>query len=546
MVWLSGTALLTGRAWGVLSEGDRKWAEAKLRQLSLAERVGQMMSVHKGVAGLREGLRVGKAGSLQVPRAGKTTARDVVEFNNEIQSLTRIPLITMGAVEAGMGKVAREATVFPNNMAIGATDSEELAHAAARVTAKEARALGIFWPGVTVADVNSNPLNPIINTRSFGDSPEKVSRLLVASIRAVQDERLISTANHFPGHGATSQDSHLELPTVDRTREELDRIDLPPFRAAIAAGVGTMCTAHICYPALEPDQKLPATMSKAILTKLLRDELGFEGFVHSDSLMMEAITRNFTFADAAVQSVRAGCDVLLAYPDWEECFKAVLTAAEKDGEFRSRVDESAGRLLAWKRWVGLFDAKPIDLESCLAVLSNPAHKNTAARVARASMTAVRGNEFLSSLSQRERPLCIVGRQRRPDPSHAALLELLRERWPEATSFELEVEPTAERLRELDGRAKGADAVIFLGFTEVRNNHPDSVRFPKRQAEAVARLSRDVPLAVLCFGSPYAVDGFPDARALACAYDKIPVCLSAAVDALLGKQPWPGKPPVKLG
>ncbi|MDA1213800.1 MAG: hypothetical protein O2955_14890, partial [Planctomycetota bacterium] len=479
MLWLSVTAMLSGRVWGGITDKDRKWGALKLPQLSLAERVGQLMSVHNGIAGLQDGVRAGKAGSLQVPRGGETTAKDVVDFNNEIQSLARVPLLTIGAVEAGMGQIAREATLFPNNMAIGATWSEDLAYAAGQVIAREARALGIVWPGVTVADVNSNPLNPIINTRSFGDSPEQVTKLLLASIRGVQDERLISSANHFPGHGGTSQDSHLELPTVDRSREELDRIDLPPFRAAIDAGVATMCTAHICYPALEADEKLPATMSKAILTRLLRDEFGFEGFIHSDSFAMDAIRKNFSIADAAVQSVRAGCDIILSYPDWDECFDAVLAMAEKDDEIRFRVDQSAQRLLTWKHWVGLIDAPPIDLDNCLAVLSKPEHKKTAATIARNSMTAVRGEEFLKSLSNRDNILCVVGRQRRPDDSYDHLLKLLKERWPRSTVFELDVEPADEQVRELSDKAKIADAVVFLGFTEVRNHDPESVRFPQQ-------------------------------------------------------------------
>src|SRR5262249_24109971 len=285
---ISACAAVCGRmAWSSVSDADRAWAQSTLTSLSLAERVGQLMSVHAGVKGLNEGVRRGRVGSLQVPRGGDTTARDVLDFISSLQSQARVPLLMMGAVEGGMGHVAREATLLPSNMAIGATGSKELAYAAGNVSAKESRALGIDWPGETVADVNSNPANPIINTRSFGDSPALVSRLLVAFIRGMQAERVISQANHLPGHGATSRDSHLELAIVDRSLEELTKVDLPPFVAAINAGVSTMCTAHIRYPALEPDERLPATMSRAILTDLLRKQLGFRGFVHSDSFAMD-------------------------------------------------------------------------------------------------------------------------------------------------------------------------------------------------------------------------------------------------------------------
>lgn len=546
---VSACAAVCGHtAWSAVSDADQTWAQTTLASLSLEERVGQLMSVHHGISGLEDGVRRGRVGSLQVPRGGDTTVRDVLEFINGLQAQARVPLLMIGAVEAGMGQVAREATVLPNNMAIGATGSEQLAYAAANVVAKEGRALGIDWPGDAVADVNSNPANPIINTRSFGDDPALVSRLLVASIRGLQAERLISTANHFPGHGATSQDSHLELPIVDRSLEELKAVDLPPFVAAIKAGVSTMCTAHIRYPALEPDDRLPATMSRAILTDLLRTQLGFQGFVHSDSFAMDAIRKNFAIDEAAVQSVRAGCDILLSYPDWDVCFDAVLRQARDDAEFQRRVDEAVLRILPWKHWTGLVDRGPLDYDHCRAVVSDPRHKQTAVDIARAAVTAVRGEEFLKSLGARQRVLCVVGGERRPVESPSASIsmrEIVHATWPAATVLPIGAEPADDELQSLKAAIEQHEAVVFLGFTQVRNHDPDSVRFPKRQISAIEQACTSRPTAVVCFGSPYALQGMDSAAGLACAYDRIPVCLQAGVDALIGAIPWSGRLPVRL-
>jgi beta-N-acetylhexosaminidase len=544
---MSAFAAVCGRtAWSSVSDADQAWAQSTLASLSLEERVGQMMSVHAWVPGLNEGVRRGRVGSLQVPRGGDTTVRDVLDFINSLQSQARVPLLMMGAVEGGMGYVTREATLLPANMAIGATASEQLAYAAGNVSAKEARALGIDWPGETVADVNSNPANPIINTRSFGDSPALVSRLLVAFIRGQQEERVISQANHFPGHGATSQDSHLELAIVDRGLEELTEVDLPPFVAAINACVSTMCTAHIRYPALEPDERLPATMSYAILTNLLRKKLGFRGFVHSDSFAMDAIRKNFPIDEAAVQSIRAGCDILLSYPDWDVCFDAVLKQAEVDPEFRRRVDESVLRILPWKHWIGLPERKPLNYDDCLAVLSNPQHKQVALDIARAAVTAVRGEEFLKSLKSRERVLCVFGNPPKPPVADGAAQSMLRDMWPAARILELDAEPTPQQRDSLKAETSRVDAIVYLGFTQVRSHDPDSVRFPKPQVSVIQQLCDARPTAVMSFGSPYALQDIKSAAALACTYDAVPACLQAGIEALTGAIPWSGRLPVQLG
>jgi beta-N-acetylhexosaminidase len=546
---LASCAALASSAWAADdAEATRRWVEEHLKTLSLAERVGQVLLMHAKVDDFETHLAEGHVGSLQVPRGPTTRARDVVGFINRVQKSARTPLLTMGSVEQGMGQVVIEGTLVPNNMAIGATGSEELAYRAARVHAVEARALGVTWPGVAVADVNTNPRNPIISTRSFGDSPELVSRFLVAAIRAVSELRLISNANHFPGHGATSEDSHLVLPTVSRTRGELKTIDLPPFIAAIKAGVATMCTAHICYPALEPTKGLPATMSARILTDLLRRQLGFQGFVHGDSFAMDAIRNNFSVEDAAVRTFRAGCDVLLSYPDSGVCFRALLQAAEKDADLRTQLDTSVRRILTWKHRVGLAQFTPIDLEQCLQVLGRKEHHETVLEVARRAVTIVRGGEFVRSLRDRENVLAIVGQTRYrlgPNLPHAELVSRLRAALPRMPLLEIAFEPTPAEVQAAEDQATRSDAILFAGFTQVRSRDPDSVGFPRKQVELVRRLAARKPTIVVSFGTPYALGAIDSAAALVCAFDAVPACLQAAVEVLTAERPATGHMPVKL-
>src|ERR1035437_6501852 len=269
------------------------WVEDQMRQLSLAEKVGQLFSTHTGVKDIELLAKQGGVGVLAVPRPAGFGPQDLIALVNRFQELAKVPILMCGETEAGAGALIKGATPLPCNMALGATQSEELAYQAGRITALEYRARGVQWPGPSVVDFNIEPNNPIINTRSFGDSPVLVARLASALIRGLDENGAISMANHFPGHGAAVRDSHLELGVINRSREQMKQVELVSFRAAIKAGVKAMCTAHICYPALEPTKGLPATLSSKILTDLLQNELGFHGLICSDSFAMDAIRNSF-------------------------------------------------------------------------------------------------------------------------------------------------------------------------------------------------------------------------------------------------------------
>ena len=270
---------------------------------------------------------------------------------NHLQELAKVPLWITADFEGGVGLRYIGATRLPRAMAMGATGNPEMAYHAARITAEEARALGVqvnFYP---VADVNNNARNPIINIRSFGGDPKQVGLMARAYIRGSQEHGVMATAKHFPGHGDTSTDSHLELPVVDVNRARLDAIELPPFRAAIEEGVGGVMSAHIALPQIDTE-KLPATLSPKILTGILRDELNFRGVIFTDAMNMRGIAAHYPEGEAAVRAVKAGADVVLYPSSVEQVFLGLKRAIESGEIKESRIDESVRRILTAKARAG--------------------------------------------------------------------------------------------------------------------------------------------------------------------------------------------------
>ncbi|HEX8708248.1 MAG TPA: glycoside hydrolase family 3 N-terminal domain-containing protein, partial [Pyrinomonadaceae bacterium] len=362
-----------------------EWVEATLRGMTQEQRIGQLLMpdatgvlVHEASA---EYLRLvdaveklGVGGFIVYNGDALTTAA----LTNRLQQRARVPLLFGSDFEGGVGMQLRGGTRLPRAMALAATGDTESAAEAARITAREGRAIGIHVNFYPVLDVNNNRANPIINTRAFGDMPEIVARWGTAFIRAAQDEGQLATAKHFPGHGDTALDSHILLPTLDASRERLERIELPPFRAAVQRGVRGVMTAHIAVPALDTDARelRPATFSHAIVGQLLRGDLGFRGLVFSDALNMGAVADRYEAGEAAVQAVEAGCDVALYPADVERAHAALCDAVAGGRISRERIDESARRLLEAKAWCGLHRERSVSLEAVWESVASPAHLST--------------------------------------------------------------------------------------------------------------------------------------------------------------------------
>ncbi len=312
-----------------LDNAGRKWADKILRRMSSAEKVGQLFAISVKTQflndadpifiQLRENIRKYHIGSvvMTVPLDGavllKSSPYEAAELLTRLQTSSDLPLIVSADFERGVSMRLNGATVFPHAMAFGAAGKTENAEAFGRISALEARAIGVHWNFFPVADVNSNPANPIINTRSFGEDPQQAGDFVAAYIRGARQGGMLTTAKHFPGHGDTATDSHLGLAQVTGDRARLDAVELPPFRRAIDAGVDAVMVAHVTVPALDPEPNRVATTSSAIVTGLLKEEMGFKGIVVTDALDMAGLTRLYAqnIGRAAVDSFKAGNDMLI-------------------------------------------------------------------------------------------------------------------------------------------------------------------------------------------------------------------------------------------
>ncbi len=335
-----------------------KWAEKTLRKMSVEEKVGQLFMIwtraqffnvnSPDYAELRDTMNKYHVGSFAMtvryepPFLYRNEPFEAAQLLNRLQSDSKLPLLIAADFEVGLSNRLHGATAFPNAMAIGATGRTENAEAFGLITGEEARALGVHWNFFPIADVNSNPDNPIINTRSFGEDPQQVADMVSAYIRGAHASGMLTTAKHFPGHGDTATDSHLGLAQVSGDRARLDSVELPPFRKAIAAGVDSIMVAHVTVPALDSKPNAVATVSPQIVGGLLRHDLAFQGIIVSDALDMAGLTRIYAadIGREAVDAFKAGNDVLLIPPDLDAADRAMVAAVQKRGDSRSE----AGRI----------------------------------------------------------------------------------------------------------------------------------------------------------------------------------------------------------
>jgi len=398
------------------------WVEATLKKMSLREKIGQMlMPYYFGVftstesADYKEllhqveenhvgGLILGtQRGALGIERS---QVYPTAALTNELQKHAKLPLLIGADFETGTAMRIDEGTSFPSPMAVAAANDPQAAYTIGKITALEARAAGVRWIFAPDADVNNNPDNPIINIRSFGEDPQQVSQYVAQFIRGVEENGGLSSAKHFPGHGNVSVDSHLSLATVPGSRKELEATELVPFRAAIAAGVSSVMPGHLNVPAFEPDASVPATISRNVMTGLLRDELKFKGLIVTDAMDMGGVTSQFAPGDAAVRAVEAGADVLLQLPV-PDAAMASLEEAVKSGRIPvARIDESVRRILQAKPRLGLDKDRLVDIDHLNDKFGKPEYEAQAQAIADRGVTLLRDNAHLLPLDA-TRPLRVL-------------------------------------------------------------------------------------------------------------------------------------------
>jgi beta-N-acetylhexosaminidase len=476
---------------------------------------------------------------------------------NALQSMSKIPLLFGADLEAGAGFRARGgyfvpnaidlggAIVFPPEMAIGATRDTTLAYEQGRLTALEGRALGIHIAYAPVLDVNNNPDNPVINTRSYGEDPQLAARMGVAFIHGLQDHGMIATGKHFPGHGDTGTNSHLALPIVTVSRSRLDTVELVPFKAAVNGGVGAIMSFHGAMPALD-SSGVPGTLSSKVLTGLLRGEMGFRGIIISDAMDMRGVLDQFGAAESVKRAVAAGIDVLIQPLDIPQTIDAVVAGVAEGRYTEARLDSSVRRVLEAKRKLGLAQAKLVDLNALRFAVGDSSNVQIARRVAEKSITLVKD-------SLKQIPLAVPGAKvlsitlaRRADlPAGNAFNAELRTALPNLRTEFVGTEDATLNYPRLIAAADSADVTIVSSYV---GQSWDALTASAPQAftdfvQTLVRRGRK-PI-VVAFGNPYLLQQLPWVGTYLVAWGGFPVSQSAAARALLGTAQISGHLPISI-
>jgi beta-N-acetylhexosaminidase len=572
-----------------LDRAGEKWAEQTLHKLSTEEKVGQLFVVwvrakflnvdSPEYLQLRDSIHKYHLGGLTMtvpwdpPFLYRSQPYEAAELLNRLQQDSKLPLLIAADFERGVTMRLHGATEFPHAMAFGAAGKLEYAEAFGRITAQEARAIGVHWNFFPDADVNSNPANPIINTRSFGEDPQQVGDLVIAYIRGAQANGMMATVKHFPGHGDTATDSHLGVAQVTGDMARLKAVELPPFQKAIAAGVDSVMVAHVSIPALDSDPNHVATTSPAIVTGLLKNQLGFKGIVVTDALDMAGLTRLYGahIGRAAVDAFKAGNDVLLIPADLDASYRAMLEAV-RSGEISSvQLNASVLKILKAKASLGLYKTRLVHIDAVSTLVGKPANLALGQKIADDSITLVRDNGKLLPLESsgttatglpyqkveevRDQMVVIIFSDDMRTEAGRALERQIRERVPDA--HVIYVDPriasamSDDVLKAVD-HAKSVIAAVYEvpvpgKVMNAANGLTNSVGLSDASGALLQKiLDRAAErTAVLAMGNPYLAQDFPAVQNYLCTFSNATVSEVSVVKALFGEIAIRGHLPVSI-
>ena len=546
------------------------WVDSTLTSLPLRRRVGQMVMFWMlgDYTGTDDSTFAENLGWVEREGAGGIsvslgTPIEVAAKLNYLQQRAAIPLLVTSDLEPSLMRLESAifphylletggATGFPSQMAIAATWRDADARDVARAIAEEARAVGIQVNFAPVVDVNINPNNPVIGTRSFGEDPQRVARLAAEFVRGTHEGGALATAKHFPGHGDTDVDSHVGLPVVTADMARLEAVELVPFRSAIDAGTDLVMSAHIALPAIGGDSTTPATLRPDVMHALLRDSLHFRGVAVTDALSMQGIGKGYNLAESVVRAIQAGTDILLKpsssdlrQNDVSAAIDAVVAAVDRGELTAARIDESVRRILWLKARLGLVTRRTVSLDSLRVVVGSKAHRALAQDVAQRSLTLVRDSARLMPFAPQARIAVVSYMPETELKASRAFARELRTVRPDARILARILPSTAPaQLDSLTRALAGSDAVVVAAYVR-RVEGEGRTTVPVPIAAWIDSLAAQPRTIVVAFGNPYLLRQFPHARAFMNTYSVSDVSEIAAVRALTGAQHITGKSPVSL-
>jgi len=485
---------------------------------------------------VEEMIRVRGVGGVVLRAENAPNATALARMTVDLQRIAaeaKIPPLFLALDQEGgpVVRIGSGMTVVPSQMALAATpDPAAAVQRAATITAEELRANGVNWNFAPVADVNNEPLNPIIGNRSYGSDPQRVSTLVGAAVRAYAAAGFLCCAKHFPGHGAATVDSHVALPIIDADRARLDRVELPPFRAAIAAGVPAIMLAHLIVPALDPTPSLPASLSRRVATDLLRRELGFAGIAVTDDLEMGALAA-IGEAAAGERALEAGADLVLFRFDEaaQRDGHRLISVAIRNGSLPS-LDTTLARLLDTKLRYGILDTGTPPTPDLAA------NASAALDIARASITVLHNDGRVLPLRGRVYAAATTTANLTPLPGDSDLATELERSRPDVTTRMLRTSIPDSVIANVIDEARPADIVV-VGVADIGINDD--------QLKLVSRLAAAKPTVLVSLRGPYDVRFAPNVAACVCAYDARLPSLRAAIEVLTGARKPVGSLPVTV-
>ena len=529
--------------------------EKALKNLTLSEKVGEMIIAESdghynsyddtAYRNLDRLVIQGKVGGIMFLKGDAFSA---AMLSNHFQALAPRPLLMSADMERGLAMRLTGATEFPPNMAVAATQDSKMAATMAQAIAQEAKAVGLQQSYGPTLDLNINPLNPIINTRSFGDNLPLTIALYHAVIEGLQSNGIIATAKHFPGHGDVSVDSHISLPVLKADRQQLDEYELKPFKAAIEQGVISVMIGHLAVPKLTGTME-PASISKVIVTDLLRKELGFQGLIITDAMNMKALYNGQNVPDISVKAIQAGNDLLLFSPDPELAHRSIVHAVEKGVIPIEQINDSVRRILLAKQWLDIEHRKLVNLNRVKDDASPESHRDLAKKIAEASITLVKDeNHYMPLKRVSSGNLLNIILQDKTD------LEVGNGYIKNINNFysadHIRIDPAADSLRYAQAveMALKAPAVLVTSYVQALSGS-GTLKLTEKQQEFIHTLARmmpkEKPLIFISLGTPYLINYFPEITTYLCTYSSKEASEESVVKALKGKLKPRGILPVSL-
>ncbi|MBN1632790.1 MAG: glycoside hydrolase family 3 C-terminal domain-containing protein [Ignavibacteria bacterium] len=530
---------------------DKDWVEETMSSMTLREKIAQMIiSYSDGYnpgENSREFNRLKKL--IKQEKIGgiiffKGNSVQQAELTNKLQSLSEVPLLISADYERGTGMRLNDGSLFPNNMAIGASRRFDLAYEMGLLISEECRALGVHQNYAPVMDINNNPDNPIINVRSFGEDAQLVSEMGISIIKGLQDGGVIATAKHFPGHGDTDIDSHSDLPVLNFSMNRLRNLELIPFKSAIDSGVKSVMTAHLSFPELEKRKYVPASLSDKIVKNILINELDFKGLIVTDALNMAGVTKHLSPKEVAILAVEAGVDLILMPQGESVTINAIFDAVSEGKISEDRINLSVQKILEAKKWLNLDENKYVDENKLSTVINNEAEKLLSQEIADASVTLVKNDNNILPINDNTDYTIISINNTQETAGEEYFTELMKNNNQLKINQIIYVKQEQKTINVLN-KIQNGECCIIPVYSRVRIK-TGTVGIPDSQIELINSLiNRGNGVVVISFGNPYLLKAFQNVEGYICAYGDAEASVYAVYKAILGNIDFNGKLPVTI-